>query len=650
MRKVLSFSLFLMAGLVASQLLPGALGAGYGPFKAAADTLLYVCLGFIMINVGREFEIDKTRWRSYTADYFIAMATAALPWLLIVLYYVFVLLPSDLWSDPAAWKENLLLSRFAAPTSAGILFTMLAALKLKESWIYRKIQVLAIFDDLDTILLMIPLQILMIGLRWQMFAIVAIVVVLLAVGWRRQGTWDVRQDWKRILGLSVAVCALTQAIYLATKHWYGPENSIHIEVLLPAFVVGMLMRHRHIDTPAERRIATGISFLFMLLVGMSMPLMTGSGAGHQRHAHSHEQHEEERDARGDAAFGGRVDVPVAHQHPDDEGREQHLDMDAVLGTVPVFRGEVDRLRQRADRDREPEDAFPVLPHVPRALPAPADGEQHDDDGHDGEHLPPQADHQDLQGDHQQDGVQVVEDGEHLDFAVDPALLELQRRQHREEDARRGRGGEAAQQQVLLPGRRVAPEIGGKQHEDVVEHDEQPGQRRRGHGDEVVGRVGAPARLVDFELAAHVDHDESQADIQQRVGRGLERAVTRAERAGKQLGGHESRHEEEGEGEYFAHGSESLFGRSYSFGRIRPRGRRCIRKHMNAFGCRVRTPFRGTASGFTGQRYDFAADSQTGGEAVAAFGGGFRGVKKITAGESAIHNYFVTLRCKTDRKF
>ena len=137
---------------------------------------------------------------------------------------------------------------------------------------------LAIFDDLDTILLMIPLQILMIGLRWQMFAIVAIVAVLLAVGWRWQATWDVRQDWKRILGLSVIVCALTQAVYLATKHWYGAENSIHIEVLLPAFVVGMLMRHHHIDTPAERRVATGVSFLFMLLVGLSMPLVTGSGA------------------------------------------------------------------------------------------------------------------------------------------------------------------------------------------------------------------------------------------------------------------------------------------------------------------------------------------------------------------------------------
>ena len=38
---------------------------------------------------------------------------------------------------------------------AGILFTMLAAAGLKASWVYKKVQVLAIFDDLDTILLMI---------------------------------------------------------------------------------------------------------------------------------------------------------------------------------------------------------------------------------------------------------------------------------------------------------------------------------------------------------------------------------------------------------------------------------------------------------------------------------------------------------------
>ena len=61
MKKVLTFSLLLVLGLVASQLLPGLLGPGYASFKMCSDTLLYVCLGFIMINVGREFEIDKTR-------------------------------------------------------------------------------------------------------------------------------------------------------------------------------------------------------------------------------------------------------------------------------------------------------------------------------------------------------------------------------------------------------------------------------------------------------------------------------------------------------------------------------------------------------------------------------------------------------------
>lgn len=171
MRKVLSFSAFLMMGLLVSQILPGAVGEGYTTIKSVSDVLLYICLSFIMINVGREFVMDKTRWKSYAEDYFIAMATAAMPWILIAVYYVFVLLPPEYWHSWEAWKENLLLSRFAAPTSAGILFTMLAALGLKSSWIYKKIQVLAIFDDLDTILLMIPLQIMMVGLRWQLIII-----------------------------------------------------------------------------------------------------------------------------------------------------------------------------------------------------------------------------------------------------------------------------------------------------------------------------------------------------------------------------------------------------------------------------------------------------------------------------------------------
>lgn len=276
MRKVLSFSVFLVAGLVLSQALPVLVGTeGIGAVRTVANILLYVCLGFIMINVGREFEVDKSRWKSYTQDYFIAMATAAMPWFLIALYYVYVLLPPEFWNSWEAWKENLLLSRFAAPTSAGILFTMLAAIGLKSSWIYKKIQVLAIFDDLDTILLMIPLQIMMIGLRWQLIIVVLIVFLLLSFGWKQLGKYNWRQDWKAILFYSLLVFIATQSLYLISKSLYGEAGSIHIEVLLPAFVVGMIMKHKEIDTPVEHKVSTGISFLFMFLVGMSMPHFIG---------------------------------------------------------------------------------------------------------------------------------------------------------------------------------------------------------------------------------------------------------------------------------------------------------------------------------------------------------------------------------------
>ena len=275
MRKVLSFSAFLMVGLIVSQYLPVWAGGNYGTVKTVSNVFLYVCLGFIMINVGREFEVDKSRWRTYAEDYFIAMATAAMPWFLIAVYYIFVLLPPDYWDSWEAWKENLLLSRFAAPTSAGILFTMLAAIGLKSSWMYKKIQVLAIFDDLDTILLMIPLQIMMIGLRWQLLVIIFIVFLLLSFGWRQLGKYNWRQDWKAILVYSAVVFISTQSLYLISKYLYGESGSIHVEVLLPAFVLGMVMKHKEHDTPMEQKVSTGISFFFMFLVGMSMPRFLG---------------------------------------------------------------------------------------------------------------------------------------------------------------------------------------------------------------------------------------------------------------------------------------------------------------------------------------------------------------------------------------
>lgn len=275
MKKVLSFSVFLLVGLAVSQVLPFIAGDATRSVKVVTDIFLYICLAFIMINVGREFEIDKSRWKSYALDYFVAMVAAAMPWLLIALYYIFVLFPSTQWGSGDLWKETLLISRFAAPTSAGILFTMLAALRLKSSWMYKKIQVLAIFDDLDTILLMIPLQVFMIGMKWQMAVILTVVIFLLVFGWKQMGRYGMRQDWKAILGYSAIVIVFTQGIYHVSEYFLGPHEGIHIEVLLPAFVLGMVMKPQHIESRTEEKVSTAISYFFMFLVGVSMPQFIG---------------------------------------------------------------------------------------------------------------------------------------------------------------------------------------------------------------------------------------------------------------------------------------------------------------------------------------------------------------------------------------
>ena len=275
MRKILLFSVFLILGLVLSQALPIFMGAeSFSSAKPTLDAMLYICLAFIMINVGREFELDKSRWRSYTADYFIAMATAAAPWLLICVYYM-TLLPGDLFSDWDAWKENLLLSRFAAPTSAGILFTMLANAGLKNSWIYQKTRVLAIFDDLDTILLMIPLQIFMIGWKWQLGVVALVVFFCLYLAWTKLDKFKMQQDWSSVLGYATILVFLCQGLYMMSKRMFGTDAAIHIEVLLPAFVLGMVMKTRHSTSKADESASTVISYLFMFLVGLSAPLFVG---------------------------------------------------------------------------------------------------------------------------------------------------------------------------------------------------------------------------------------------------------------------------------------------------------------------------------------------------------------------------------------
>ena len=55
MRKVLSFSAFLIIGLLLSQFLPSLAGEGYAAVKTVSSILLYVCLSFIMTLIPQHY-------------------------------------------------------------------------------------------------------------------------------------------------------------------------------------------------------------------------------------------------------------------------------------------------------------------------------------------------------------------------------------------------------------------------------------------------------------------------------------------------------------------------------------------------------------------------------------------------------------------
>jgi Kef-type K+ transport system membrane component KefB len=292
MKKVLVFSLLLIAGLVGSQLLPGlALGDGVA---TAIKLVTMTLLGFIMIHVGYEFEIDRSRLGSYAVDYGVAATAAAFPWIFCSVYFLLVLGPAGALGSWDAWAEALLIGRFAAPTSAGILFSMLAAAGLSVTWMFRKARVLAIFDDLDTVLLMIPLKMMLVGMRWQLAVVVIVMVAQVWIAWRWLRALRVPATWPWVLGYAAAITAVSEGVYLATK-LIDDAVPIHIEVLLPAFVLGCLLarprgsdphvddaREGHQEGPesaAEQRVATILSGAFMVFVGLSMPVIDLGAAG-----------------------------------------------------------------------------------------------------------------------------------------------------------------------------------------------------------------------------------------------------------------------------------------------------------------------------------------------------------------------------------
>ena len=287
MQKVLLFSVLLLLGLFGSQLLPSVVGPAYVTIGDIIRVLTMMGLSFIMIRVGYEFDIDKSNLSKYAWDYAVAFTAASFPWILVTLYFVFVMLRSDAWGSLAAWQETLLAGRFSAPTSAGVLFSMLAAAGLGTTWLFRKARILAIFDDLDTVLLMIPLKMLMVGFAWQLGLIVVLMAAMLAFAYAFLHKLRIPVTWPWVLGYALAIAGISEFIYNGSK-LIDESVPIHIEVLLPAFVLGAIMAYPHrsgagasdhhaeIETPMERRVATMVAAAFMVLVGLSMPMIPGT--------------------------------------------------------------------------------------------------------------------------------------------------------------------------------------------------------------------------------------------------------------------------------------------------------------------------------------------------------------------------------------
>merc|ERR1712107_68834 len=88
--------------------------------------------------------------------------------------------------EPLKVSQGLLLSVFSAPTSAGMLISMMEAADLKHTWVFKKASMLAILDDIDSLVFIAFMRILAIpgeSVDLAHFGPVITTVGLLTIAW-----------------------------------------------------------------------------------------------------------------------------------------------------------------------------------------------------------------------------------------------------------------------------------------------------------------------------------------------------------------------------------------------------------------------------------------------------------------------------------
>lgn len=248
------FCLLLTAGIVAGQVFD------FSGIREILSFITSVCLAYIMIEVGLEFSVDKRRIADYGWDFVVAFSAAALPALLWFVYFCAVL--------KSTWQPALVAGLSSSPTSAGVLFAMLMAAGLSMTWVFQKARTLAVLDDLVVILLLAPVQIILNGFHWESILLLALITFILFASFRWQNSlpWKSEQVWLVFyaIGLTAAVSVIKKAVH------------IHLEVLIPAFMLGCLIHRQHHEPsphPEFNRFSLDsvIKGGFMVCVGLSFP-------------------------------------------------------------------------------------------------------------------------------------------------------------------------------------------------------------------------------------------------------------------------------------------------------------------------------------------------------------------------------------------
>ncbi|MEK7340268.1 MAG: cation:proton antiporter [Candidatus Rhabdochlamydia sp.] len=250
MHKIFIYSLLLIIGITVSQT------AHLAPYRSYLHFFTLTLLAYIMIEVGTEFDLNKKNLKSYGKDYLIAMTAAAFPWIFCSAYFF-------LFFD-LTLQQSALIGRFAAPTSTGLLFAMLMAAGLAGTWVFKKVRILAIFDDLDTVLFIVPLQLIYIGLQFQIIFILLITILLLIVAYRYL---------HRVSLPTNKLCIFIYALLLTgLVEFLKAVDVLDLEILLPAFVLGCVLKapHKKIEQPIAIKFDNSLKFIYMFLVGCSL--------------------------------------------------------------------------------------------------------------------------------------------------------------------------------------------------------------------------------------------------------------------------------------------------------------------------------------------------------------------------------------------